>query len=235
MIDIHSHICFGIDDGSKSIEESIELLKVMSEEGITDLFLTPHYVIGTDYNANNEVKRTIYSLLVDACKKEKININLHLGNEVYIDDKISKYIDNEEIMTMNDDTSYILLEFSLFQYNPNYKLIIHNLLTKGYNIIIAHPERYIYIDRNMQLIKELREMGVFFQGNYLSLFDKYGKEAKKQLKVMLKRKYIDFLGTDMHHMEKLYGKELEKALYKITKDKEYVKDLLYKNASDFLL
>ena len=235
MIDIHSHVCFGIDDGSKNIEESLELLKVMSSEGITDVFLTPHYVIGTKYNANNECKREIYNELVEVCKKENININLHLGNEVYIDDKISTYIDKDEIFTMNDDTNYILIEFSLFQYSPNYMLIIHNLLTRGYNIIIAHPERYIYIDRNMELIEKLRDMGVFFQGNYLSLFDKYGKEAKKQLKLMLKKRYIDFLGTDMHHMEKLHGKELEKVLYRITRDKEYVKDLLYKNASDFLL
>ena len=234
MIDIHSHICYGIDDGSKSIEESIKLLKKMSEEGITDLILTPHYVIDTNYNADNECKKNIYEELKKACKKENITINLYLGNEIYVDDSIDKEIKSNKILTMNN-TDYILVEFSLFQYSSNYKLIIHNLLTKGYKVIIAHPERYIYIDKKLELIEELREMGALFQGNYLSLFDKYGKDAKKQLKRLLKKRYIDFLGTDMHHMEELHGKELEKALYRIVKDQEYVDNLIYKNAKEYLL
>ena len=234
MKDLHTHLCFNIDDGSKSIEESIFLIKKMSEEGITDIFLTPHYMKDTLYNADNKIKRNIYNTLVDKCKENNIKVNLYLGNEIYIDDDIDRLIRSNKIETLNN-TNYILVEFSLFQYNSNYKLIIHNLLTKGYKVILAHPERYIFIDKKMELIEELLEMGVLLQGNYLSLFDKYGIDSKKQLIRMLKKKYITFLGSDIHHDEKLYLNKLEHKLLRITKDKEYVKDLLYRNVDKYLL
>ena len=233
MIDIHSHICYGIDDGSKSIEESIELLKKLSSEGVTDLFLTPHYMVDTSYTADNKTKKQIVKELTKICKKENIDINLYLGNEIYIDDSIDKLIKDKQISTMND-TKYILVEFSLFQYSSNYMLMIHNLITKGYKVILAHPERYIYLNKN-DILEELLDMGVLLQGNYLSLFNKYGKDAEKKLIYMLKNKYISFLGTDMHHYEELYGNKLEKKLLKITKDKEYVKDILSRNVEKYLL
>ena len=127
MKDLHTHLCFNIDDGSKSIEESIFLIKKMSEEGITDIFLTPHYMKDTLYNADNKIKRNIYNTLVDKCKENNIKVNLYLGNEIYIDDDIDRLIRSNKIETLNN-TNYILVEFSLFQYNSNYKLIIHNLL-----------------------------------------------------------------------------------------------------------
>ena len=105
MKDIHNHLLFGIDDGSKDLEESIKLLKKIKKEGITEIVFTPHYIIGSSYNANIE-KRV---KLLNALKKET-SIKLYLGNEVTIDNDVIEYIKNREISTINN-SRYCLLNF----------------------------------------------------------------------------------------------------------------------------
>ena len=91
MKDIHNHLIFGIDDGSKSIDESIKLLNEMSDRGVTEIVLTPHYIIGTNYNCNNKIKKEKLKELQKLTK-----IKLYLGNEVFIDNNILEYIENDE-------------------------------------------------------------------------------------------------------------------------------------------
>lgn len=228
MKDLHSHLCYGIDDGTSSLEESVSILKQMQEAGFTDVFLTPHYVEGSKYVADNKEKQKRLSELKTACQKENINIKLYLGNEVYINNNIVELIKKGQIMTLNN-TKYILIEFSLHQENPHIKDIIHNIIVAGYIPVIAHPERYPYLDSKMTLIYELKKMGVLFQGNYLSLFDKYGRKAKKNLQKMLKNGIISFIGSDIHHKGKLYGDKVYKRIKKCVKDDDKVKDILSNN------
>ena len=94
MRDIHCHIMYGIDDGSKSLEQSIEILKNAYSNGITDIVLTPHYINKSEYNCNNKNKKKILDELIGELKKEKIDINLYIGNEVMIDPDVSKLIAN---------------------------------------------------------------------------------------------------------------------------------------------
>ena len=123
MKDIHSHLIYGVDDGSKSLEESIELLKKMEKAGTTDLMLTPHYVENSKYVCNNKAKKEIFNKLKERAKKENININLYLGNEVFFTDKFLKLIKNGEIRTLNN-SKYLLFEFPM---NHLYTIIV----TKG--------------------------------------------------------------------------------------------------------
>lgn len=228
MKDLHSHLCYGIDDGPKSLEDSIDILKQMQKSGFTDVFITPHYIENTKYITNNKEKQRILKELQAACKKENININLYLGNEVYLTDNIPELIKKGQIMTLNN-TKYVLIEFSLNFQNPNLKNILHNIILAGYIPIIAHPERYTYLDSKMTLIYELKELGVLFQGNYLSLFDKYGRKARKNLQKMLKNDIISFIGSDIHHKCELYEDKIYKKLRKYVKKDDKVKDLLYNN------
>ena len=233
MKDLHSHICYGIDDGCKTIEESISILRKMEKSGITDIFLTPHYIEDSKYNANNKKKQEILDSLKEACQKENININLYLGNEVYLTDNVINLVKKGEIKTLND-SKYILLELPMFQKDPNTRTILHNVITAGYIPIIAHPERYAYVDEKLDYIRDLQAIGVLFQGNYQSLFGKYGKQAKKNLQKMLKDNIISFLGTDIHHEEELHTEKLFKEIKKFVKKEDKVYDLLYRNIDKIL-
>ena len=228
MEDIHTHLLYGIDDGSKSIEESIFLLKKMEENGIEEIVLTPHYVESSKYNCNNHDKAKLYQELIKKVEEENIKIRIYLGNEVFITPNIVELIKNNEITTIND-SRYILFEFPLRQIYNNTGFIISDMVSNGYTPILAHPERYTAFQEYPDTLKEYLKMGVLMQGNFTSLFGKYGKTSEKTLKYFLKNKWISFLGSDTHHEYNYSIKKLEKKLYKITKDKEYVKDLLHNN------
>ena len=228
MKDLHSHIGYGIDDGAHTKEQSKELLHILEEAGVTDVVVTPHYIISSKYNADNKKKKEILKELENLCKKENIKINLYLGNEVYLCDNMVELIKKKQIMTLNN-SRYILVEFPLSRKDPNAKSILHNILLSGYIPIVAHPERYEYLEKNIDYFKELKEMGVLFQGNYLSLFGNYGKSPQKNLQKLLKEGIISVLGSDIHHIEELYGNKIYKKIKKCVKKDNLVEDLLYNN------
>lgn len=228
MKDLHSHLCYGIDDGASSIEESVSILKQMQESGFTDVLITPHYIEGSKYTANNKEKQKRFAEIQATCQKENININLYLGNEVYISNNIIKLIKQRKIMTLNN-SKYILIEFPLYNEFLDTKNVLRELIVAGYKPVISHPERYPYIDSKMTLIYELKAMGVLFQGNYLSLFDKYGRKAKKNLKKMLKNDIISFIGSDIHHKCEFHEDKIYKKIKKYVKKDDKVKALLYNN------
>ena len=228
MKDLHSHILYGIDDGSKSIEESISLLKEMSKKGIEELILTPHYVERSNYNCNNKSKQEIFKVLKKRVEEENIDIQLYLGNEVFISSNFLELLKKKEIMTLNG-SKYLLFEFPMRQIYNNTSQIVNELVSHGYVPVLAHPERYITFQEHPTLVEEYLRSGVLLQGNLTSLFGKYGRKAEKTLKFFLKNKWITFLGSDTHHDVCFDAKKLEKKLLKITKDKDYVDALLHKN------
>lgn len=225
MKDLHSHLLYGIDDGCKDIEESIKLLKEASNQGITELVVTPHYIEKSDYNCNNKDKREKLNRLVEELKKENINIKLYLGNEVFINENLLDLLRKKEISTINN-SRYLLIEFPIGGMIYNTKDIIYELVINGCVPIIAHPERYHIFQKYPEHMEEYLRMGVLLQGNYKSLFGKYGKEAKKTLKYFLKKNWITFLGSDCHHEEDFKLKRLKKKLKSITKSDEVIEDLL---------
>jgi len=226
MTDIHSHILFDVDDGSRTIEESVELLKKMHEMGFNDVILTPHYIEGSEYNCKNKEKRKKIKQIKEELTKQKINVNIYLGNEIFINDNIYDLIKSDVIHTLNN-TRYILIELPFHNQIVNLEDIIYELKIKGLIPIIAHPERYTYFQDNYQEIDRLREEGFLFQGNYASILGYFGKGSQKLLKYMLKKQYIDYLGTDIHRTSKTYVidnfKKIEKNIIKITKKDYYNK------------
>ena len=228
MKDIHSHLLFGIDDGCKDINESISLLKEAEKQGVTELMITPHYIEESKYNCNNEEKQKLFNQLVEKTKEENINIKLYLGNEVFINDNFLKLLKKKEIKTLNN-SKYVLLEFPFGNMLYNTKDIIYELVVAGYVPILAHPERYRIFQRHPDHIEEYLRMGVLLQGNYKSLFGKYGREAKKTLIYLLKKHQITFLGSDCHHEKDFKVKKLKKKLKSIVKSDNMIEDLLENN------
>ena len=178
MVDIHSHILNNIDDGSKSIEESIRILKEYEKINITDVVLTPHYVYEGNYIIQNKEKEKLFNELKKNVQKEKININLYLGNEVYACDNVIDLLNENKISTINN-SKYLLIEFPIYVEDKQQFNIIYNIVLSGYIPIIAHPERYKYVVKNFDILNEYINLGALLQINKDSLFGKYGKEAKK--------------------------------------------------------
>lgn len=235
MTDIHSHILFDVDDGSKSIEESIELLKKLKDIGFNNIILTPHYIEGSEYCSKNSEKNKRLKQLKEELSNQKIDINIHLGNEIFINNNIYELIKAAEIKTLNN-TRYILVELPFHNQIVNLEDIIYELKIKGLIPIIAHPERYSYFQKNYKEVDKLREEGFLFQGNYASILGYYGKESQKLLKYMLKKQYIDYLGTDIHRINKTYVidnfKKIEKQIIKITKKDYY--DVILENNNNII-
>lgn len=200
MIDIHSHIIYGIDDGCKTIDESIKTIKNLKNIGFDKFVLTPHYINGSNYNKNNKEKQQRLSLLKEEILKQNIDVELFLGNEIYINDEINELVLSKEVTTLNK-SRYLLIEFPLYNKVNNVSDYIYELQIKGYKIIIAHPERYEYFKKNKKDINELYQSGVLFQCNYGSLIGKYGKDAQKLIEYLLKNNMVTFMSTDIHRPE----------------------------------
>ena len=224
MKDIHSHLLYGIDDGCINISESIKLLKQMELKGVTELVLTPHYIANSNYVCDVLNKNKIFRELQNEVNKQNINIKLYLGNEIYLDEDIIDLLKNNKISSINN-SKYLLIEFPMINYPIKAKSIFSELIYNGYIIILAHPERYMYVSKDIKILDDFKEMGVLFQGNYESLFGKYGTSSKKTLKKLLKNKYISFLAGDIHHNVDLDLKKLEKELKKYLTSNE-INDIL---------
>lgn len=227
MKDIHTHILPGIDDGSKSWEESIKLLSELESAGVTELVLTPHYIEDTKYTCNVEKKEKLLKELLSKMKSENINIKLYLGNEIYFSENLLKLLKNKEISGINN-SKYLLIELPVLNMPNNVKNVFSELIYSGYKVILAHPERYYYVMDDLTLIEDLLRMGVIMQGDYLSLFGKYGTGAKKTLKKLLKKDYISLLASDTHHNVEIKEDKLRHKLEWYI-SKERIEELLNTN------
>lgn len=230
MIDIHSHVIYAIDDGSRSYEESLSILRKMSEIGYRALVCTPHYITGSKYIENNANKFNKLQLLREFVEKEKLNLHLYLGNEIYIDPDIESLIKKSEVYPINH-SRYLLIEFPVSRLMNDLMNLLFLLRSKGYVPIIAHPERYLYLQDDYELLDKFLEMGCLFQGNFSCIIGKYGEHTKKLFLYMLKNNYYHFLATDVHHETDILFQKFNKIKKMIIKeiDEERFRQLTYTN------
>ena len=203
MIDIHSHLLFGVDDGSRTLEESVHVIKKLSEVGYTDIILTPHYINDSTYVSTREENLDVLKRLKVGLIRNNVNVNLYLGNEIYIDSEIANLLKNNIISSLND-TKYLLIELPMSGENEIYYDVFLDLINMGYKVILAHPERYISFQKDFNKVYELKELGVLLQSNVGSILGDYGRGAKKTIKRSLKENLITFMGTDIHHNKEEY-------------------------------
>lgn len=234
MIDIHSHLLYGVDDGSKSIEESVSIIKHMGEIGYTDIIITPHYIKDSHYNSSRSNNLILLDNLKKALSNENIDVDVYLGNEIYMDDEIDELLEMGEISSLND-SNYLLIELPMNGEYEGYVDIFEHLIGIGYKVILAHPERYLSFQKDFNKIYELEEIGVYFQSNIESILGSYGKGAIKTVKRLLKEKKISFLASDIHHRKHDYGKFLmaRKKMRRYLSDFDF-ELLLKKNPSKIL-
>ena len=233
MIDLHCHLIFETDDGAKSIENTIEILKEASYAGFEEICCTPHY-LEPQYNKTKKENEEKLELIREKLKEENINIKLYLGNEIYITEDIMELINSKKVSTIAD-TNYVLVELPLMFKLNDAEDIVSELIYKGFNVILAHPERYVYVQKDMKYLDDFIDKGVYLQGNYESLIGKYGSKAEKVLKKLLKTEKIDLLATDVHRENSTYTKmdKILKVLRKYT-DTDYYEDIINNNPKKIL-
>lgn len=205
--DVHSHLLPGIDDGVKTIEESIEVIQHLSSLGFKKLITTPH--IMSDYYKNSpEIIREKLYEVKKAVLSANIPIEIEAAAEYYLDEYFYKLIsDGDELLTFGDN--YVLFETSFSVEPLILKEVIFKLSSAGYKPVFAHPERYIYLQEKKQLLDELIDQGLLFQLNVLSLTGYYSKQVQKMAKGLIEKKAIAFVGSDSHNM--LQASELKSA------------------------
>ncbi len=216
MIDFHSHILPNIDDGSRSLNETIHILKEAKKAGFTKIISTSHYIDGY-YEANQEER----TKLLNEVKENFQGMELYLGNEIYITNQMTELISEKKASTINN-SKYVLFELPMNTKAMDVKEVVFRLMEKGYVPIIAHPERYKYVKEDIEYVRELADMGVLFQSNYGSSIGMYGKKAQKTQKKLLQEGLIQFFGTDVHTVEHVYTKmpKILKKLRKIISEEE---------------
>lgn len=237
MIDFHSHILPNIDDGSTSIDETINLILEAKQVGFTGIISTSHYIQGY-YEANEEYRKQLLIETEKIMKNYKgLNSNfpkLYLASEIYISTEIIEFIKSKKASTINN-TKYVLFELPMNSKPLFAKEVVYRLIENGYKPIIAHPERYSYVQEEIDFVQELADMGALFQANYGSIIGLYGNKAKKVMKILLKKDLISFLGTDSHRTNQIYPKipSIMKKLGKIVSEQK-LKEITLLNAQKVL-
>ena len=233
MIDIHSHILYGIDDGSKDIENSVNMAREAEKNGITHICCTPHY-LEPEYISNYIDNEKRLDELKKRLKEENIDVELRLGNEIFITENTLEDLKEKRAINLND-TKYVLVEFPMVNELKCGEKIIDSLILKGFKVIIAHPERYKYVQENPDYIIPYLDKGVIFQSNVGSIIGMYGEGARVCLNSLLKRNMIQVLATDAHKTNSVYYKLdriSSKLKEKITED--YFEELTVLNPQKIL-
>ena len=231
MIDIHTHLLFGVDDGPDTIEQSIEMLKRAKEQGIDAMILTPHYRHGMFAYPNDKIEENFKLLKAPA---KELGIDLYLGTEHHVNSMIIEYIEKKRVHTLAD-TQYVLAEY---KHDTPFDYIaksVRDLLRNGYIPIIAHVERYMCLHEDIGRIGWLREVGAMIQVNANAILGMEGFRVKGFTKKLLKNRYVDFVGSDSHDLKKRANNmgKCRDYLYK-KYDERYVDKILSKNAMEIL-
>ncbi|MEH6679326.1 MAG: CpsB/CapC family capsule biosynthesis tyrosine phosphatase [Sediminicola sp.] len=201
FVDMHNHLLPGLDDGAKTLEDSISLIRGFSGIGVTNFIATPH--IMDNYYPNNA--HTIGNALA-VVKKGLMDaglghISIGAAAEHMIDANLDTLLDGGSVMPIKGN--YLLVEMSYLQPSINFKETILKIADKRYYPILAHPERYSFLRKESSKFKKYKERGILFQMNLLSLSNFYGKEVQKKAQILLEGGLIDFVGSDVHNEQQL--------------------------------
>lgn len=198
MIDIHTHILPSMDDGSKSIEESIQMAKIAAESGVHTLVATPHCNIeGRFDNYYNEVFEERFQAFAKAVQEEQIPLQVMPGMEVFATEEVPELLKEGKLITLNH-SRYLLMEFSFREDLSLTQFLINEVTSQGCHPIIAHPERYPYVQRHPEMVYEWLERGCFLQVNKGSILGSFGSRPRITSLILLEHNLVSFIASDAH-------------------------------------
>ena len=189
FVDIHNHLLPGIDDGAKSIAETEAMIVGMQKLGITEAIATPHTYPGLWHNTQQTIQaayETVPHAFITGCSSEYL-----------VDTSLLELVENNSLLPFKED--YVLIEFAMMS-APVSGLMdtLFALKMRGYRLILAHPERYLYWGQHLKKFEELKSFDLELQLNSLSLLGYYGEPCKKVAEHLLQHDFYTFLGTDFH-------------------------------------
>lgn len=206
-IDIHSHLLPGIDDGVKTFEESWQIIQRFEDLGYRKLITTPHVMNDFYRNTTLGIQNKRDELIAFMNGKNS-SIQIEAAAEYYLDESLIQSVDNQEkLLTFGQQ--YLLFETNFLTEPYQLKDFIFKATTQRYKPVFAHPERYEYLNKNFDKLEDLRNRGVLFQLNILSLVGFYSSPIQKMAEHMIDKGWIDFIGSDCHNEQ--YSNLIEKA------------------------
>lgn len=204
---MHSHVLPGIDDGARNIDESRALLERFADLGYSKIVTTPHIMSDIYRNTPETIERALSELN----RNFETPIAVEAAAEYYLDEELIKKVNSgERLLTISG--RYLLFEMNFVTEPLQLKEFIFLAQTKGYQLILAHPERYLFIQQDMQKAEDLIDRGVLFQLNINSFTGHYSREAKKTAQQLVDRKWVHWLSSDAHRVEHL---DLMKDVYRL--------------------
>lgn len=196
MIDIHSHILYELDDGASDVEETVRMLHIAEKDGIKKMVVTPHYIYGSNKYDISELIDRIHKVQT-MIRNEGLNLLLYPGNELYLDLNLLHNLQQGYCLSLAN-SEYILLELPMNTI-PNYtENVLYSLFENEYRVILAHPERYIPIQNDPEILYRLIEMGCLVQVNVLSVLGATGTKIKELSKRFIEKNWVHFVASDCH-------------------------------------
>ncbi len=228
MIDIHCHILPEVDDGSRSLNESIEMALIAKEQGIKKIVNTSHYHPDFRYKKGEELLKELEDFN-NVLKENMIDIEVLIGNEIYYTKDLIKEIDELDFYTLNN-SRYILIELPPTNFPTDLCNIVYELKEKNYIPVFAHVERYREVQENPELIYDIINAGAIIQINSHSILGKSGKELQRTCDTLISRNMVHVVGTDAHRSKRRTPIFLDAYQYVLEKySKEVADNLFIKN------
>jgi protein-tyrosine phosphatase len=198
VADMHNHLIPGIDDGATDLESSIVMIRAMHALGYRKFIATPH-VQWEMFKNTHQIIENGARLVQQRLAETEMKVEFRGAAEYYLDEHVDDLLEkNIPLLTIHKNM--VLVEFSFIRQPMDLKEKLFQLQIKGYQPIIAHPERYLYFGAHKNLYDELHAMDCIFQLNLLSLVGYYGKKQEELAHYLIKKKYVSLLGSDLHNL-----------------------------------
>ncbi len=196
--DLHSHLIPGIDDGARTMADSVEMVRQMAAQGFNHLVTTPH-IMWDSYKNTPEIITKGLGEVREACLENGIDIRLDAAAEYFIDEHFMELLrGNGELLTLPGNRLLVELPYTTPLMNTTDTLF--SVIGYGYRPVLAHPERYTYFHATPEIYQQLKEQGCELQLNALSLTGQYGSGVRKMARWLLKQRLVTFVGSDAHDL-----------------------------------
>jgi protein-tyrosine phosphatase len=200
IIDVHSHILPGLDDGAKDLEESLEMARWYTSIGCHEIVATPHYIPNGRWMPSAVLVRETAAKLQAVIDSSGIPLRLHVGMEVGLDANLPTLLRKGEILTLGP-SGYVLIEAPWQQFPHGWETLFYHLLQEVRGIVLAHPERCLALHLDAGLTRTLIDHGVLFQVNCGSLLGAYGKDVQKMAFSLFNQGCLHCFALDFHHRD----------------------------------
>jgi protein-tyrosine phosphatase len=195
-IDIHSHLLPGIDDGARTIEDSLRLTRALQNFGVTQIITTPHIMQNVWDNTPEQIVANKNATVLEL-QKNNVNIPFQAAAEYLMDDQFVRLFQSQDLLTLKGNQ--VLVELSYINAPMQLYSILFDLQVAGYTPVLAHPERYLFYHKNFNEYVKLKRAGCLFQLNLLATVGYYGAEIAKIAEQLLAKGMYAYVGSDVHH------------------------------------